>query len=146
MMAHEPAPPAPHSQPQTAVPPETEVRFSRAALLSGRSLYWQTSVIAHTHSVYSLIRWCLALPGARMGISPRDIARILRGLYADPNDPPSPEVVQLVERFGMANRQVSRWPPDDVWKPHRDRLIAWLRSASNRDDNCLLYTSDAADE
>jgi hypothetical protein len=143
MTANDPTP-APHAPPQTAnLPPDGEMRFTRAALLSGRSLFWETEVIPHTHRVCELIRWCLALPGARMGISPRDIARILRGLYADPNDPPAPEVVQLVERFGMANRQISRWPPDDTWKPHRDRLIAWLRGASSRDDNVWLEPHDA---
>src|SRR5947209_11364463 len=141
MMANEPSP-APHAPPQTATPPDDEVRFSRAAMMSGRSLYWDTEVVRHTQSVSALIRWSLQLPGARLGVSVRAIAKLLRGLYSDPNDPPPPAVIRLVEQFGMANELVSRWSPDEVWQPHRDRLIAWLRDATKRDDNVWLDPED----
>ncbi|HEV2238019.1 MAG TPA: hypothetical protein VGR57_15265 [Ktedonobacterales bacterium] len=146
MMANEP--PTPLAQPRTATPPAEETRFDRAAMISGRSLYWDSEPTENALRVFTLIRWCLHLPETRLGISPYDVARILRSVYSAPSgnlapDAP-PDVVQLFERYGVVNLQASAaLYASQRWVERRDVLTVWLTEQGNRGGYIWLEANDA---
>ncbi len=53
------------------------IQFDHAAMLIARPLYWSTSPLEHAHHLETLLRWCLRLPGARLGISVSDVATLV---------------------------------------------------------------------
>jgi hypothetical protein len=97
--------------------------------MNGRSLYWDPSPIEYAHKVLALIRWCLSLPGAQLGLSPYEVARMVSALYAGSEAMPM-ATARVLERFGITNQQVVPWKADEVWKPHREELVTWLTAAS----------------
>jgi hypothetical protein len=143
MMSGEPQQRSQHYQPQSTTDPQDDVRFSRAALLSGRSLYWDAAPVDNADGVFTLIRWCLNLPKARLGVSPYDVARILRGLYGGVHGEPPVPVMRLFDRFGVTNVQVLPWYADQRWMARRSDLVVWLTTATDRNDYIWLEPDDA---
>jgi hypothetical protein len=139
--------PTPHAPPKIATPLDVEVRFTRAAMISGRSLYWDAAPLENALKVFALIRWCLSLPEARLGISPYDVAKVLRSLYGDPSGAvvaslPA-DLQQIFERYGVANLQLPVIYAKEQWVERSDVLITWLKSQRGRNGFIWLEPEDA---
>jgi hypothetical protein len=143
MMAHEPQTTV-QSSPLPATTPQDDMRFDRAALLSGRSMYWGYDPRQRAESVFALIGWCLELPDAVLGVAPFGIARTLQGLYAKTGDTIPAEVMRSFEFFGIAGRNVSPWHADDAWLAHKDDLVRLLVGRNEDDGYVWLAPADAA--
>ena len=108
------------------------LRFDRAAMLVGRSLYWGVSPQTHVENLATLLGWCLSLPAACLGISMPDVATLIRDVYASTGESPAADVQEALERYGVNSRPAILWPPDaDIWKEQRlARLEEWLKQAA----------------
>lgn len=134
---------------QNVVSPDA-IRFDHAALLSGRPLYWGTQPQKHTQSLEALIRWCLALPGARLGLSTSDIATVLRDVYSASPELAPADVWPILKRFGANPEDRIQWPFDaqifdaQIWQRWQlDKLLGWVRQTSQISDHVWVDAQDA---
>jgi hypothetical protein len=124
----------------------TTMRFDRVALLVGRSFYWTTSPtspLEYLASMAELIRWCLTLPGARLGIPISDAATLVRDVYAVSSEQPPDEVQQLLDSI-IGGRAANQWPADStIWGRHIDKLVGWMKQAARGSEYVWLEPEEA---
>jgi hypothetical protein len=55
------------------------------------------------------MRWCLDLPGARLGVAVGDVASIVASIVQGTPAPIPPDIEQLLSRFGANSETVHPW-------------------------------------
>ena len=119
-------------------------RFNHAAMLIGRSLYWDDSPQENVARLGTLVDWRLKLPGVKLGIALSDVATLVGDVYASSGEAPSPEVLLALSRFGVDLRAAVAWPTDvQLWHGRLPTLIEWLRQAASVNDFVWIDAKDA---
>lgn len=96
-------------------------------MMIGRSLYWRSATDNYVIALNNLTRWCLSLPGARLGIPLSDVATLVASVYASSEDNPPAEIQYLLSSLGADSQSAIPWPFDAIiWRQHLNKLQTWL--------------------
>lgn len=122
-------------------------QFSRVALVTGRPLYWDTRTAdpgEHAERLGGLLKWCLSLPGVRLGIDPKGIGLILRSVYKQREEPLPEDVDGKLSLLGVTESGTVPWKGDiGHFDDHRERLLDLVRRTETSGDYVWIEPNEA---
>jgi hypothetical protein len=145
-LRHDPAPPPLDLPAAPVVAPATDL-MSHALVISGRPMIWtafRSKATEEALALARLLRWCLDIPGTHIGIDPRGLAQIMRGIALQGEAPPlTPTDDELLALAGAPKEGGPSWPTDGPhFASHWVAMLNGLRRVAGTSGSWWLDDAD----